>query len=43
VHIVPYFGYIRTFDGIDMKRNGDPVGFNFVISQFQLGLGVSVY
>jgi hypothetical protein len=43
VHIVPYFGYIRTFDGIDMKRNGDPIGFNFVISQFQLGLGVSVY
>ena len=43
VHIVPYFGYIRTFDGIDMKRDGDPVGFNFVISQFQLGLGVSVY
>ncbi|MEZ0333416.1 MAG: hypothetical protein ACAI18_05360 [Gemmatimonadales bacterium] len=43
VRIVPYVGYIRTFDGIDMKRNGDPVGFNFVISQFQLGLGVSVY
>jgi hypothetical protein len=43
LHIVPYFGYVRTFDGIDMKRNGDPVGFNFVISQFQLGLGVSVY
>jgi len=42
-HIVPYLGYIRTFDGIDMKRGGDPVGFNFVISQFQLGLGVSVY
>jgi hypothetical protein len=43
VHIVPYFGYVRTFDGIDMKRNGDEVGFNFVISQLQLGLGVSVY
>ena len=43
VHIVPYFGYVRTFDGIDMKQNGDEVGFNFVISQFQLGLGVSVY
>ena len=43
VHIVPYFGWVRTFDGIDLKRNGDEVGFNFVISQFQLGLGVSVY
>jgi hypothetical protein len=43
VHIVPYLGYVRTFDGIDMKRDGDLVGFNFVISQFQLGLGVSVY
>ena len=43
VHIVPYFGYVRTFDGIDMKRNGDEVGFNFVISQFQVGLGVSAY
>ncbi len=43
VHIVPYLGYVRTFDGIDMKRNGEEVGFNFVISQFQLGLGVSVY
>jgi hypothetical protein len=42
-HIVPYFGYVRTFDGIDLKRDGDEVGFNFVISQFQLGLGVSVY
>jgi hypothetical protein len=43
VHIVPYLGYVRTFDGIDMKRNGEEVGFNFVISQFQLGLGVSIY
>jgi hypothetical protein len=43
VHLVPYFGYVRTFDGIDQKRNGDEVGFNFVISQFQFGLGVSVY
>jgi hypothetical protein len=40
---VPYLGYVRTFDGVDLKRNGDDVGFNFVISQFQLGLGVSVY
>ena len=43
IHVVPYVGYIRTFDGIDQKRNGDEVGFNFVISQFQFGLGVSVY
>jgi hypothetical protein len=43
VHIVPYFGYVRTFDGIELKRDGDEVGFNFVISQFQLGLGVSIY
>jgi hypothetical protein len=43
VRIVPYLGYVRTFDGIDLKRDGDEVGFNFVISQFQLGLGVSVY
>jgi hypothetical protein len=43
VHIVPYVGYVRTFDGIDLKRDGDEVGFNFVISQFQLGLGVSIY
>jgi hypothetical protein len=43
VHVVPYFGWVRTFDGIDLKQNGDDVGFNFVISQFQLGLGVSVY
>jgi hypothetical protein len=43
VHITPYLGYVRTFDGIDLKRDGDEVGFNFVISQFQLGLGVSIY
>jgi hypothetical protein len=43
IHVVPYLGYVRTFDGIDLKRNGDDVGFNFVISQFQLGLGLSVY
>ena len=43
VHIVPYVGYVRTFDGIDMKRDGDEVGFNFVISQLQLGLGVSFH
>ena len=43
MRIVPYVGYIRTFDGIDMKRDGDTVGFNFVISQFQLGLGVSLH
>ena len=43
VHIVPYVGYVRTFDGIDLKRDGDEVGFNFVISQFQFGLGVSIY
>ena len=43
VHVAPYFGYVRTFDGIDLKRDGNDVGFNFVISQFQLGLGVSVY
>ena len=43
VHVVPYFGWVRTFDGIDLKQNGDDVGFNFVISQLQLGLGVSVY
>jgi hypothetical protein len=43
VHVVPYLGYVRTFDGIDLKRNGDDVGFNFVISQFQFGLGVSVH
>jgi hypothetical protein len=43
VHIVPYLGYVRTFDGIDLKRNGNKAGFNFVISQFQFGLGVSVY
>jgi hypothetical protein len=43
VHVVPYVGYVRTFDGIDQKRDGSEVGFNFVISQFQFGLGVSVY
>jgi hypothetical protein len=43
VHVVPYVGYVRTFDGIDQKRDGNEVGFNFVISQFQFGLGVSVY
>jgi hypothetical protein len=43
VHIVPYFGYVRSFDGLDQKLNGDDVGFNFVISQFQFGLGLSVY
>jgi hypothetical protein len=43
VHVVPYVGYVRTFDGIDLKHDGDDAGFNFVISQFQFGLGVSVY
>jgi hypothetical protein len=43
VHIAPYLGYVRTFDGIDLKRDGNEVGFNFVVSQFQVGLGVSVY
>jgi hypothetical protein len=36
-------GYVRSFDGLDQKLNGDDVGFNFVISQFQFGLGLSVY
>jgi hypothetical protein len=43
VHVVPYVGYVRSFDGTDLKRDGDDVGFNFVISQLQFGLGVSVY
>ncbi|HEY9506199.1 MAG TPA: hypothetical protein VIQ27_09525 [Gemmatimonadales bacterium] len=43
LHVFPYVGYVRTFDGIDLKRNGNDAGFNFVISQFQFGLGVSLY
>jgi hypothetical protein len=43
VRIAPYLGYVRTFDGIDQKRDGNEVGFNFVLSQFQFGLAVSVY
>lgn len=43
VHVLPYLGYVRSFDGIDLKRDGDDVGFNFAISQLQFGLGLSVY
>ena len=43
VHILPYLGYVRSFDGTDLKRDGDEVGFNFVISQLQFGLGISLY
>lgn len=43
VHILPYVGYIRSFDGLDLKRDGDDAGLNFVISQLQFGLGVSIY
>ena len=43
VHLTPYLGYVRSFDGVDLERDGEEVGFNFVISLLQLGLGVSVY
>jgi hypothetical protein len=43
IHVLPYVGYVRTLDGIDQKRNGNEVGFNFVVSQFQFGLGLSAY
>ena len=42
-HVVPYLGYVRSFDGVDMKRDGDDIDFNFAISQLQLGLGVSIH
>lgn len=43
VHVVPYVGYVRSFDGTDLESDGEDLGFNFVISQLQFGLGVSVY
>ena len=42
VRVVPYLGYVRTFDGTDLKRDGGDVGFNFVISQLQFGAGIAV-
>jgi hypothetical protein len=39
----PYVGYVRSFDGTDMKRDGEELDFNFVISQLQFGLGISLY
>lgn len=42
VRFAPYVGYVRTFDGADLKRDGDEVGFNFVISQLQFGAAIAV-
>ena len=42
VRVVPYVGYVRTFDGTDLKRDGEDLGFNFVISQLQFGAGIAV-
>jgi hypothetical protein len=36
-------GYVRSFDGTDLKRDGEDVDFNFVISQLQFGVGVTIY
>jgi hypothetical protein len=41
--VLPYVGYVRSFDGTDLKRDGEDVDFNFVISQLQFGVGVTIY
>jgi hypothetical protein len=43
VHLSPSLAYVRSFDGIDLKRDGDEVGFNFVISELQFGVGISLH
>ena len=43
VVFVPYLGFIRTFGGAELKQNGDNVGFDFAISNFQVGLSIGAH
>jgi len=40
---VPYVAYVRTFDGADLKFDGESVGFNVAFSNIQIGLGIAVH
>lgn len=40
---VPYVGFTRTFGGAELKQDGDEVGFNFAISNFQVGLSIGAH
>lgn len=41
--IVPYVGYVQTFGGAELQLDGEDIGFDFAIGNFQLGLSVSAY
>lgn len=43
VVFVPYLGFTRTFGGAELKLDGDEVGFNFAISNFQFGLSIGAH
>lgn len=43
VTAVPYVGYLRTFGGAELKLDGNELGFDFVINNFQFGLGIAAY
>ena len=40
---VPYIGYVRSFGNADLKFDGEDVGLDLSISNFQFGLGIAVH
>ena len=40
---VPYVGLVRTFKGADFAIDGDDVGFNAAVSNFQFGLAIGTH
>jgi len=43
VKAVPYVGYSRTFGGAELKLDGDELGFDAAIGNFQVGLSIAAY
>ncbi len=38
--VAPYVGLVRTFSGAELKQDGDEVGFDFALSNVQVGLSI---
>jgi hypothetical protein len=43
VVFVPYVGLVRTFGGVDVKRDGEDIGLNVAIINVQFGLSITAY
>jgi hypothetical protein len=43
VVLVPYVGFTRTFGGAELRSDGEEVGFDFAISNFQFGLSIGAH